>query len=98
MIWSALTYITKLPRLDVPVVVRVVRVSGTIKKAEEEVIRRAKDIIMRAKIAGNSFDSGTGCSVDDIVKAVVAASDAAKRKEEEVMGNAGDSEEDDDSD
>lgn len=72
--------------------------SGTIKKAEEEVIRRAKDIIMRARIAGNSTDSGNGGSVDDIVKAVVAASDAAKRKEDEVLGPTGDSEEEDVSD
>lgn len=89
---------TKLPKLDVPVVVRVVRVSGTIKKAEEEVIRRAKDIIMRAKIAGNSVDSENSGSVDDIVKAVVAASDAAKRKEEETLGATEDSGEDSDSD
>ena len=43
---------TRLPKpVDVPVVVRVVRVSGTIRKAEEEVIRRAKEIILRARTA-----------------------------------------------
>ncbi|KAJ4301809.1 RNA-binding protein pop5 [Kalmusia sp. IMI 367209] len=52
MVWAALTFITKLPRpIDTPVVFKVVRVSGTIRKAEEEVIRRAKLIIRRAKAA-----------------------------------------------
>lgn len=49
MVWAALTYVTKLPRVDTPVVCRVVRVSGTIRKAEEEVIRRSQKIIKRAK-------------------------------------------------
>lgn len=35
--------------MDTPIVIKVVRVSGTIRKAEEEVIRRAKGIIKRAK-------------------------------------------------
>lgn len=50
MVWAALTYITHLPKpLDIPVVIRVVRVSGTIKKAEQEVIRRSQHIIKRAR-------------------------------------------------
>lgn len=50
MVWAALTYITRLPKpVDLPVVVRVVRISGTIKKAEEEVIRRSQHIIKRAR-------------------------------------------------
>lgn len=50
MVWAALTLTTKLPRpIDTPVVIKVIRVSGTIRKAEEEVIRRAKEIIKRAK-------------------------------------------------
>jgi ribonuclease P/MRP protein subunit POP5 len=50
MVWAALTYITHLPKpLHLPVVMRVVRVSGTIRKAEEEVIRRSQQIIKRAK-------------------------------------------------
>jgi len=50
MVWAALTFTTRLPRpADAPVVVKVVRVSGTIRKAEEEVIRGAKMIIRRAK-------------------------------------------------
>ncbi|KAL1598021.1 RNA-binding protein pop5 [Paraconiothyrium brasiliense] len=50
MVWAALTLTTKLPRPNaIPIVIKVVRVSGTILKAEEEVIRRAKGIIRRAK-------------------------------------------------
>lgn len=50
MVWAALTFTTKLPRpIDTPIVFKVVRVSGTIRKAEEEVIRRAKEIVRRAK-------------------------------------------------
>jgi ribonuclease P/MRP protein subunit POP5 len=50
MVWAALTCVTRLPKpVDIPVVVRVIRVSGTIKKAEEEVIRRSQHIIKRAK-------------------------------------------------
>jgi len=46
MVWAALTYMTHLPKpIDIPVVVRVVRVSGTIRKAEEEVIRRSQQIL-----------------------------------------------------
>ena len=57
MVWAALTYITKLPRLDIPVVCRVLRVSGTIRKAEEEVIRRSQKIVKRAKaIEGRGAD------------------------------------------
>jgi ribonuclease P/MRP protein subunit POP5 len=50
MVWAALTYITHLPLpSELPVVIRVVRVSGTIKKAEEEVIRRSQLIVKRTR-------------------------------------------------
>ncbi|EME78683.1 uncharacterized protein MYCFIDRAFT_18996, partial [Pseudocercospora fijiensis CIRAD86] len=39
--WAALSFVTKLPQpIDQPCVIQVVRVSGTIKKAEEEAVRR----------------------------------------------------------
>lgn len=48
---------TKLPRVDTPVVCRVVRVSGTIRKAEEEVIRRSRGIVKRARASeGRALD------------------------------------------
>ncbi|KAL9000104.1 MAG: hypothetical protein Q9169_001179 [Polycauliona sp. 2 TL-2023] len=54
IVWAALTYMTHLPRLPdqeklQPCVMQVVRVSGTIRKAEEEVIRRARAAILRAR-------------------------------------------------
>ncbi|KAH7130450.1 Rpp14/Pop5 family-domain-containing protein [Dendryphion nanum] len=93
MIWSALTFITRLGRVDVPVVVKVVRVSGTIKKAEEEVIRRAKDVIMRARIAEKNQSEN---SVQELVLASVNAAAALRRREEEVLVAEGSEEEDSD--
>jgi ribonuclease P/MRP protein subunit POP5 len=74
MVWAALTFTTKLPRpADTAVVFRVVRVSGTIRKAEEEVIRRAKGIVRRAR-------EGTG-GKDEIMEGLVRA--VEKRAEPE---------------
>ncbi|KAL4943754.1 Rpp14/Pop5 family-domain-containing protein [Aspergillus oleicola] len=62
LVWSALTYMTRVPeisegrtkRVDLaslsrPCVFRVVRVSGTIRKAEEEAVRRARREIVRLR-------------------------------------------------
>ncbi|KAL1605793.1 RNA-binding protein pop5 [Nothophoma quercina] len=77
MVWAALTYITKLPRLDIPVVCRVLRVSGTIRKAEEEVIRRSQKIVKRAKaIEGR----GTDPMLSSVEKSV-----EKERKREDVL-------------
>ncbi|RAR09663.1 ribonuclease p mrp protein subunit [Stemphylium lycopersici] len=68
MVWAALTYTTRLPRpLDTPVVIRVVRVSGTIKKAEEEVIRRSQQIVKRAKAWDGAGQSPMLQSVEKVV-------------------------------
>lgn len=49
LVWAVLTYLTFLPRpVERKCVVRVVRVSGTMRKAEEEAIRRARVAIQRA--------------------------------------------------
>ncbi|KAM3424043.1 hypothetical protein BST61_g11406 [Cercospora zeina] len=54
LVWAALSFVTKLPKpLDQPCVVQVVRVSGTIKKVEEEAIRRARLVILRAQKSKN---------------------------------------------
>jgi len=64
---------------------QVVRVSGTIKKAEEEAVRRAKDAILRAK-------SGTNSSVTMGLDAILGQPDAAptigshKRRGEAMAG------------
>ncbi|KAK5107640.1 hypothetical protein LTR62_000975 [Meristemomyces frigidus] len=52
LVWSALAFATQLPQpLSQPCVIQVVRVSGTIRKAEEEAIRRARISIRRAQRA-----------------------------------------------
>ncbi|KAF1972124.1 hypothetical protein BU23DRAFT_581109 [Bimuria novae-zelandiae CBS 107.79] len=74
MVWATLTLMTKLPHPNnTPIVIKVVRVSGTIRKAEEEVIRRAKGIVKRAK----ELEAG---KKDVMVESVVQAVD--KRGEE----------------
>ena len=55
LVWAALTFTTRLPKpLDQPCVMQVVRVSGTIRKAEGEAIRRARLSIRRAQKAAKS--------------------------------------------
>jgi ribonuclease P/MRP protein subunit POP5 len=69
MVWAALTFMTRLPKpIDIPVVIRVVRVSGTIRKAEEEIIRRAKELVLRARTAEEI--TGEAAIVRDVVRAV----------------------------
>jgi ribonuclease P/MRP protein subunit POP5 len=57
--WAALSLMTSVPVKDGKnCVFRVVRVSGTIKKAEEEAIRRAREMILIAmREAGDQGDS-----------------------------------------
>lgn len=59
--WAALTFVTELPGVNKGVagkecVLRVVRVSGTIKKVEEEAVRRARRIVA----AVQAHDGGAG--------------------------------------
>lgn len=64
MVWAALTYMTSVPRgrrpgeVETDCVVRVVRVSGTIRKSEEELIRRAKIEVARASAANDRGEGG----------------------------------------
>lgn len=44
-------------RVRTPCVVQVVRVSGTIRKSEEELLRRARRDVVRAKLEGNSEEA-----------------------------------------
>lgn len=86
MVWAALTYITHLPKpVDLPVVFRIVRVSGTIRKAEEEVIRRSQTIIRRAK----AWEAKGGTPM---LQSVEKAAEKERRSESEVLAqvDAGD--------
>ncbi|KAF2690436.1 hypothetical protein K458DRAFT_289773 [Lentithecium fluviatile CBS 122367] len=79
MVWAALTFVTKLPKpANTPVVVKVVRVSGTIRKAEEEVIRRAKLLIQSAKAAESPQH-------DPMMESVVRAVDRRRELESTVL-------------
>ncbi|KJX94680.1 rpp14 protein family [Zymoseptoria brevis] len=63
--WAALTFTTKLPNpVNESCVIQVVRVSGTIKKAEEEAIRRARLGIVRARRAAEG-KTGVADSLSD---------------------------------
>lgn len=60
--WAALTMLDRVPTKNgsgKPCIFRVVRVSGTIKKAEQEAVRRARMLVLAAKdeIAGKSPDA-----------------------------------------
>ncbi|QUC16649.1 uncharacterized protein UV8b_00890 [Ustilaginoidea virens] len=50
MLWSALTCMDRIPTKDGrPCIFRVVRVSGTIRKVEEEAIRQARQLLLEVK-------------------------------------------------
>ena len=62
IVWASLTYMTDLPGVrrgeaGKRCVVQVVRVSGTIRKSEEELLRRAKQDLVRAKAAEDGVGS-----------------------------------------
>ncbi|KAF1810401.1 hypothetical protein P152DRAFT_483867 [Eremomyces bilateralis CBS 781.70] len=89
LVWAALTCTTSLPApVRGSVVVRVVRVSGTIRKAEEEVVRRAKKIVGRA----------TGVEGDDVVMGVLGLGKEVGRGGEGLNVDDDDDDEEDDED
>lgn len=93
MVWAALTFATHLPKpVDVSCVIQVVRVSGTIKKAEEEAIRRARLSIRRAAAIAPTTDltlGGVG-AIDD-----AADNDKFSNGIEDLDDDDGDDDEDD---
>ncbi|KAG8527535.1 uncharacterized protein KY384_007687 [Bacidia gigantensis] len=83
ILWAALTWITTLGRpgkgQEEPCVMRVIRCSGTIRKAEEEVVRRAKEEIRRARI-GNDQDEEGGEEAVGVVQVHVRADDGPRKR------------------
>lgn len=69
MVWAALSFITSLPlrSAEMPCVVQVVRVSGTMRKAEEEAIRRARLQIRRAQRTTGGEANAAVNAVDGVV-------------------------------
>lgn len=98
LVWAALTFTTRLPHpVNQDCVVQVVRVSGTIRKAEEEAIRRAKQAILQARrTAGDNVLSADAL----LSKSGGGSFDAAKDDEDAPMEGIVDDEDDegDDSD
>ncbi|KAM7200059.1 Rpp14/Pop5 family domain containing protein [Naviculisporaceae sp. PSN 640] len=69
--WAALSFMNKVPvHNGRPCIYRVVRVSGTIRKVEEDAIRRANLLILAAKeeIAGKSSGSGSNSALDALFR------------------------------
>jgi ribonuclease P/MRP protein subunit POP5 len=62
--------VTRLPKpFDNPCVIQVVRNSGTIRLAEEEAIKRARDFVQKAR------RSNQGSSLDQVLKTAVSLED-----------------------
>lgn len=89
LVWAALTLIDRVPTKNgpgSPCVFRVVRVSGTIKKVEEEAVRRARLLILAVKDemagkASGALDSlfGAKSAINDV--SMVDADDASDFEE-----------------
>ncbi|KAK3688370.1 Rpp14/Pop5 family-domain-containing protein [Podospora appendiculata] len=88
LVWAALSFMDRVPiKNGRPCIFRVVRVSGTIRKVEEEAIRRAKLLILAAKdeMAGKSSNA---------LEALFRSKDPARSLT--VLGDQNDSEPDSD--
>lgn len=90
LVWAALSFLTQVPdkgKGTRACVMRVVRVSGTIKKAEEEAIKRAREAILRAKgqVGGNDSSAVLGEGGDkDGGDAVMMGADGSDDGEEDL--------------
>lgn len=91
MLWAALTFMTTVPTKDGPgrpCIFRVVRVSGTVRKAEEEAIRQAKQLILAAKEeagAASGLLTSERTSARDVVMDVDVADES---DEDEIMSDS----------
>jgi len=79
LVWAALAFMDRLPTKDGRrCIYRVVRVSGTIRKVEEEAIRRAKLLILAAKDEMAAKKSGSGGSASDALNALFRSGSDSK--------------------
>ncbi|KAI1430697.1 Rpp14 family protein [Xylaria sp. CBS 124048] len=88
-VWTALSFMNSVPiKNGKPCVFRVVHVSGTIRKAEEEAVRRTRSLIFEAK-------EGQCLKVSDPLSSIFSTSDLPRRaaprgsvsKEDENVGS-----------
>ncbi|PHH68995.1 hypothetical protein CDD82_135 [Ophiocordyceps australis] len=62
MLWAVLTLMDSVPAQNgQPCIFRVVRVSGTMRKLEEEAIRQSRALVLAAKEAAATLDASSGC-------------------------------------
>jgi ribonuclease P/MRP protein subunit POP5 len=90
IVWAALSFMNTVPvKNGKSCVFRVVRVSGTIRKAEEEAVRRARELILKAR-----RDTGeqSGSTLDNIFG---KGDDHADTTENIIMVDREDSDEED---
>ncbi|TDZ38940.1 Ribonuclease P/MRP protein subunit POP5 [Colletotrichum spinosum] len=83
MVWAALTFMNRVPVRNgggKPCIFRVVKISGTIRKAEEEAVRQARQLVLAAKDAVAASTSG----------ALPQFSDAKAHAEDAIMLDASD--------
>jgi len=99
LVWAALSFLTRLPKVsnkneERPCVFQVVRVSGTIRKAEEEAIRRARATILKAQ---KDAAEGAGSGLEAILGPPEGQQQNRKdlREHEDAMMGIGDDEDDD---
>jgi len=65
LVWAALSFMNQVPvKNGRPCIFRVVRVSGTMRKIEEEAVRRAKLLILAAKDEMASKNGSSSSSAD----------------------------------
>ena len=92
ILWAALSFMNRVPVDNgKKCVFRVVRVSGTIRKAQEEAVRRAREVILRAQWVGCVRGDG-------VLEGIFGAEGKGKDRDmgwEGVDGSEGEEEEED---
>jgi ribonuclease P/MRP protein subunit POP5 len=97
LVWTALTVLDHVPVRDgKPCTFRVVHVSGTIRKVEEEAIRRARDMMLAVKDQAAAKENGTLATILGETKRTrqqtitVSASDVEEEHSDEEMDDYSD--------
>jgi ribonuclease P/MRP protein subunit POP5 len=90
MVWAALSFMDAVPvKNGKSCVFRVVRVSGTIRKSEEEAVRRARALILKARRAmeeegKSTLDGILGKEADSVENNLMVDRDDSDEEDEEM--------------
>ncbi|KAI9724041.1 MAG: hypothetical protein M1812_000759 [Candelaria pacifica] len=99
IVWAALSFIAALPPDKKPCVIQVVRVSGTIKKAEQEAIKRARASIMSARrAAGDAGENDLGRFLTKVGEGDVGEGEAMEGIEDDEDDDVDDVDDDEEED